>query len=648
MASQAWRLSASVPCSVAVMGNDDHIVGVHSSSSGGRPAVVVYTPEGDPVANVACLPRNAFDPISVACDAKTGRIFVGDGQGRKIYVIERSGDDFGFVLTTTVKLRSKCIPTAIAISHENFIYVCDAKQRKGYGVHIHRGNDGSYVTSFGREGARRGELCSPRAIAFDDRSETLYVCDTGNGRVQAFGKGGEWLATFGEKESMKEPCAVTVDPEGVPVVCDAVTDSVVAFDPQRRYHAAWRVEEDQCPLEGPFAVGVDSDADIVVADANGLQWIGQPAPIASRAAERPEQAAVSSDAASPEKRSGVAGRRRVPATRKNTETAKRKSRAKKVRHGRNFVKDSREMFDELRGLRRRIKQMQKVRAKMQVKGGDVAERLEASEKLMAENETRMLLSSVRVVDAGDASGPMHRGEEALRSNDGLFIEEQTIEYELLAKELQRSNPSARRRIGDAKLSAENAAAAFEQMERSMAHIPKEYLTTAEEAAAELDELKSALEEAKTRLSSAASKQPDQLVQLQEEKQKLDVSLGKIALDIEDIRDEIHDRKHKRAVMKSCLEVIEEEQARLEAKLSELGADTSAIVSIFKKYDADGSGRLEPREILFALQDACSVEGKDLTIDLTLDSVREYVRLVDKDGDGTLSLDEFVDSYNDLQ
>ncbi len=77
----------------------------------------------------------------------------------------------------------------------------------------------------GVEGSWAGQFSFPQGVAFSSRGDELLVCDSGNGRVQAFSvMTGAFLRFVGRQ--MVRPCAITVSSQGLAFICD-VSDGVV-------------------------------------------------------------------------------------------------------------------------------------------------------------------------------------------------------------------------------------------------------------------------------------------------------------------------------------------------------------------------------------------------------------------------------------
>lgn len=69
-----------------------------------------------------------------------------------------------------------------------------------------------------------GQFNTPSGLAFD-ASEQLWVCDTGNHRVQVFRPDGKLVSMFGQRGSLLGelyyPCGLALDePRGQVMVCD--------------------------------------------------------------------------------------------------------------------------------------------------------------------------------------------------------------------------------------------------------------------------------------------------------------------------------------------------------------------------------------------------------------------------------------------
>jgi sugar lactone lactonase YvrE len=86
-----------------------------------------------------------------------------------------------------------------------------------------------YISSnsgFAAPASGNGQYDNPRDVAYDARTGTLWVADTGNDRVQQITTGGAWLATY---TGFSSPSGVAVDDAGTVYVADAGNHRVQRF-----------------------------------------------------------------------------------------------------------------------------------------------------------------------------------------------------------------------------------------------------------------------------------------------------------------------------------------------------------------------------------------------------------------------------------
>lgn len=77
----------------------------------------------------------------------------------------------------------------------------------------------------------------------------------------------------------------------------------------------------------------------------------------------------------------------------------------------------------------------------------------------------------------------------------------------------------------------------------------------------------------------------------------------------------------------------------EKKLTQVARKRLDVVRrLFKMFDKDNSGFLTESEIPLMLQETYKDLNQNYTV--TNDDVKSYMRMVDKDGDGKVTLDEF--------
>ena len=117
------------------------------------------------------------------------------------------------------------------------------------------------VKSIGKEGSKDGELKEPLGICLDEE-ENIYVCDSGNSRIQVFRKEGEFLVEFGGGQ-LNRPYGIALYDKWV-LLSDWKLDAVFKF--QRSGHDLI-IRSAKVGILGPKGLAVDEN-EVFVADSN--------------------------------------------------------------------------------------------------------------------------------------------------------------------------------------------------------------------------------------------------------------------------------------------------------------------------------------------------------------------------------------------
>lgn len=143
---------------------------LYFSEDGSRTATIGKTVQVDePNAD----PGAFYFPNGVAV-ARNGRVYVSDGDNRRVQVFDDKGEFKQFVNTSGV-------PRGLAIDAERRLFVVDALAHQ---VDVY-GLDGTPLTQFGARGFGPGEFNFPNDIAVDATGR-IYVSDRENNQVQVW------------------------------------------------------------------------------------------------------------------------------------------------------------------------------------------------------------------------------------------------------------------------------------------------------------------------------------------------------------------------------------------------------------------------------------------------------------------------------
>ena len=138
-------------------------------------------------------------------------------------------------------------------------------------VHAYALN-GEYVFSIGGRGEAPGPFNYPTYLAVDERTGALWVCDSGNFRLQSFDSGGKPLKSIGSGGDrpgyLARPRGVALDSEGHLYVADVIMSTVQIFDEEERFLLLYFGERGGEPGEFylPGGVFIDAADRIYVAD----------------------------------------------------------------------------------------------------------------------------------------------------------------------------------------------------------------------------------------------------------------------------------------------------------------------------------------------------------------------------------------------
>ena len=120
-------------------------------------------------------------------------------------------------------------PTGIATDGEGNVYVTSEDHK------LWKFNRrGEVVKSVGKEGENIGEFDNPYNVRYHNHQ--VYVCDSGNGRVQVFDSNLNFVQSFGDApDQLEDPRDIDFDSEGNIYVVDYERDRVLVFSENGQY-----------------------------------------------------------------------------------------------------------------------------------------------------------------------------------------------------------------------------------------------------------------------------------------------------------------------------------------------------------------------------------------------------------------------------
>jgi DNA-binding beta-propeller fold protein YncE len=153
-------------------------------------------------------------------------LFIADTRNHRIQVFSKQGEVkriFGELGDADNQFR---LPASCAVSAQGEVLVVDSKHSliKAFDI------EGRFIRKFGGLSSSRREpglLSMPTGIAVDEKRDRIYIADTGNSRMQAFGYNGKFLQ-FIESPGMtfKTPRGIALADSGEMAIADPEADAV--------------------------------------------------------------------------------------------------------------------------------------------------------------------------------------------------------------------------------------------------------------------------------------------------------------------------------------------------------------------------------------------------------------------------------------
>ena len=148
-------------------------------------------------------------------------------------------------------------PGSVAVTKEHHVLVADTNSHC-----IQRFSNGHFLSQFGEEGRRDGQLMFPNRLNVCRLTDNIVVTErTPTHQVQVFTSEGQFIRKFGG-EILQFPRGVCVDRDGRILVLECKVMRVVIFDPTGNILNQFKCEK----LKFPNSIAVDSKYRVYVCD----------------------------------------------------------------------------------------------------------------------------------------------------------------------------------------------------------------------------------------------------------------------------------------------------------------------------------------------------------------------------------------------
>ena len=166
--------------------------------------VVDYKEKVSPVVSIGSngSSEGQFDlPFGVVSDYRTNNIYVAEERNHRVQVFDEDGKYLFKFGDMNGPGKMNC-PLCIAIYKEK-VFVTQVQA----GCVLVYGLNGNFIIQIGNQGSGERQFNRPRGITIDRNNGDIYVCDTGNKRIQIFSENYSLKSQFG-KETLQSPTDV--------------------------------------------------------------------------------------------------------------------------------------------------------------------------------------------------------------------------------------------------------------------------------------------------------------------------------------------------------------------------------------------------------------------------------------------------------
>ncbi len=215
-------------------------------------------------------PGRLRKPIGIAI-GKSGNIYVADNSAKRAVVFDKDGNFLRAFAGQNLMTR----PSGIAISpDETRAYVIDTGgiETQEHHLLIFDARTGEHLKTIGTRGREEGDFNLALQVTTTPDG-TVYVTDSGNFRVQAFDRDGNFKLAFGsvgrKSGQFARPKGIASDPDGNIYVADAAFGNFQIFDPKGRL-LLFIGDRSQTPGPArfmlPAGIAVDEDGRVYIVD----------------------------------------------------------------------------------------------------------------------------------------------------------------------------------------------------------------------------------------------------------------------------------------------------------------------------------------------------------------------------------------------
>ena len=228
---------------------------------------VDYKSKVHPVVSV-CERGNGMEqlnyPWGIYCDNKTGNIYVADGNNKCVKVFDSSGK-FSFKFGDNDGEGKMNYLRGLVISGDRIFISHVLYSPPIHSILVYQLN-GKFVSTIGKYGESKLELNFPHGLACNELNGDIYICDSGNNRIQILSKELKFKSQFGA-DNLKSPRDVNLSREYI-FILDESNPCLHLYDYNLVLQKSVLSRGEGMIVANPWCFFIDDSKNILISDSS--------------------------------------------------------------------------------------------------------------------------------------------------------------------------------------------------------------------------------------------------------------------------------------------------------------------------------------------------------------------------------------------
>ena len=204
-----------------------------------------------------------YNPWGIYFDNKTGHIYVADANNECVKVFDSSGE-FSFKFGDNDGEGKMNFPRGLVISGDR-IFISQSLYSPPINYILVYQLNGKFVSTIGKNGKSKLELNFPHGLACNELNGDIYICDSGNNRIQILSKELKFKSQFGA-DNLKSPLDVNLSREYI-FILDQYNPCLHLYDYNLVLQKSVLTRGKGMVVVSPWCFFIDDSNNILISDS---------------------------------------------------------------------------------------------------------------------------------------------------------------------------------------------------------------------------------------------------------------------------------------------------------------------------------------------------------------------------------------------